>query len=238
VNIKRPKGILLDYGGTLVEELVFDVRAGNEWLLDRASWRPPDVKLQQVLDQAARVTSEVAGRRDEFQIETPWPALTRLIHDQLGIRFEDPMPELELGFWKASTRTRAMPGAREALEQFYRSEVPSAVVSNTGFSEHVIRYELAKHGLADRLAFIMVSAEYCVRKPNVLLFDTAAARLGVQPNDIWFVGDRLDTDMLGAKAAGMTAVWLRARGADDVSTHPADFVIADLNELVCRFQES
>ena len=207
-----PKGLLFDYGGTLVEELSVDVRAGNEWLLSRASYRPPHVTLDHVLQRATRVAREVSARRDEVQLETPWSTLTRLIHDSLGVRFETPMPELELGFWNASVRTQAMPGAREALEQFHRWGLLLAVVSNTGFGEPVIRHELARYGLTDHLAFVMVSSDYSVRKPNVLLYETAAARLNVKAGDIWFVGDRLDTDVAGAKAAGMTAVWFNPQG--------------------------
>jgi len=80
------------------------------------------------------------------------------------------------------------------------------------FGEPVIRHELARHGLTDHLAFVMVSSDYSVRKPNVLLYETAAARLNVKAGDIWFVGDRLDTDVTGAKAAGMTAVWFNPQG--------------------------
>ena len=129
-----------------------------------------------------------------------------------------------------------MPGVKKALEHFHRSNVPIGVLSNTGFGEHVLRYELDKHGLANHLAFIMVSAEYCVRKPNVLLFDTAAVRLGVEPSEIWFVGDRLDTDISGAHAAGMTAVWLRTNDAQDTVSHDAHLVVADWAELLRRFQ--
>jgi hypothetical protein len=83
-----PKGVLFDYGGTLVEEVSFDPRAGNEWLFSRASHRPPHVTVDDVLARANRISTEVAGRRDQFHIETAWPALTRLIHDFFGIRFD------------------------------------------------------------------------------------------------------------------------------------------------------
>ena len=221
-----PKGVLVDYGGTLVEEVGFDPRAGNEVLLARAAFRPQHVGLEDVLARAARISTEVADRRDEFNIETPWPTLTRLIHDFLGIRFTDPMPELEMAFWKAAVTTTPMPGAREALEEFHRHGVPVGVVSNCSFGQDVIRYELAKHGLADHLAFVMVSAEYAVRKPNTLLFETAAAKLGVESTDIWFVGDRLDLDVVGAKSAGMKAIWLNASAggaADDADLRAADW---------------
>jgi HAD superfamily hydrolase (TIGR01662 family) len=228
-----PKGLLFDYGGTLVEETSVNLRAGNEWLLSRASYKPSHVTLADVLERATRVTKEVAARRDEVQLETAWPTLTRLIHDYLGIRFDEPMPELELGYWKASVETRVMPGAREALDQFHRCGLPLAVVSNTSFGEPVIRYELAKHGLTDHLAFVLVSSDYSVRKPNVLLFETAAARLNVAARDIWFVGDRLDTDVAGAKAAGMTAVWFNAEGRSRPSS-AVDLTVTNWTDFAGR----
>ena len=64
---------------------------------------------------------------------------------------------------------------------------------------------------------IVVSAEYAVRKPNPLVFETAAALLGVPCADVWFVGDQVDTDIVGARAAGMTPVLFSPteRGAVD-----------------------
>ena len=207
-TLLAPEGLLLDYGGTLVEEISFDPRAGNIKLLSLASYVPEHVGIEEVLSRANRISNEIAHRRDEYELETPWPTLTRLIHEFLGIHFECPMNELEMAFWKASVDTRPMPGAREALEEFYLSGVRLGVVSNCAFSQEVIRYELAKYGLADHLAFVMVSADYSVRKPNPLLFETAAAKLGVAPENIWFVGDRLEFDVEGAKSAGMKAIWL------------------------------
>jgi len=236
-NHVEPGGLLLDYGGTLVEEVRSDARAGNEALLARAFYKPAHITIEQVMARANRVSVEVAARRDEFHLETPWPGLTRLIHDYLGIRFAEPMAELELAFWRASVTTTPMPGAREALEQFHRSGLRLAVVSNCAFSQDVLRYELGKHGLADRLEFIVVSAEYSVRKPNPLLFETAAARLGVACKDIWFVGDRLDTDVTGAKAAGMKAVWFQPGNISQSSSDASVLKVESWNDLLHRFAE-
>jgi putative hydrolase of the HAD superfamily len=158
-----------------------------------------------------------------------------LIHDFLGIRFDVPLQDLELGFWKASVHTRPMMGAKEALTQIHEFGIPYAVVSNCSFSEGVIRYELAKCGLTDHLSFIVVSAEYLARIPNRLLFDTAAARLGVESQDIWFVGDRLDTDILGAKRANMTALWFCPETQNDRSNE-VDMVVSSWDEIVRHIQ--
>lgn len=80
----------------------------------------------------------------------------------------------------------------------------------------------------------MVSAEYAVRKPNALLFEAAAARLGLAPEDIWFVGDRLDTDIAGASAAHMKPVWLRGETSGEVGE--VHFVASSWWEILHQFQ--
>ncbi len=204
-----PLGLLVDYGDTLAREVIVNLRAGNEWLLRKASYIPPGTSLEDVMTRASQVTTELAPLRDILNVETPWSSVTRLIHDYLGVQFRDPMPELELGFWNASVQTMAVPGSRTALAEIHRLGIKIGVVSNCGFSEEVVRHELSKHGLTEHLQFVMTSAAYLVRKPNPLLFHVAAARLGFAPESIWHVGDMIDTDVRGARASGMTAVWLR-----------------------------
>ena len=231
--LARPRGVLVDYGGTLVEEVDYDATAGNRALLALASHRPSGLTIEIVMERARRVTAQVAARRDAFGIETPWPSLTRLIHDHFGTQFSRPMAELELAFWNASVTTRAMPDARATLHALHAADVPIGVLSNSSFGAPVIRHELAKHGLADHLAFVMVTADYVVRKPNPLLFDVAARRLGVAPAEIWFVGDRLDTDVAGARAAGMRTVWLQPRGVAEVPrAEGPDLTVRDWAELL------
>jgi len=228
--MKRPKGILFDFGGTLVEEVAYDPHAGTAALLAAAAYVPPGVSLDVAAARARRVSAVVSARREEFQIEAPWTSVTRLIHDFLGVQFAAPMSELEVAFWDASVTMRPMPGAREALAAIADVGIPMAVLSNSSYGAATIRHELAKYGLADHLAFVMVSADYVVRKPNPLLFETAAVRLGVAHEDVWFVGDRLDTDVAGAKAAGLRAVWLRPSSA--APSNDADATVADWAELL------
>ncbi len=231
--LNRPQAILLDYGGTLVEELGADPRAGTELMLLHTSVRPPAATFEAIQARANRVSHDVTSRRAQFQIETPWVALTRLIYDGFGVEFDRPLSELELDFWRATVTTRPMPGAADALKVFRDNGVPTAVVSNSSFGPHVIRYELNRHGLAGDLSFVMVSAEYAVRKPNPLLFETAAARIGAAPADIWFIGDSLIADVSGARATGMAAIWLP--GNDDAPPGSADLIASDWPTVVDAF---
>lgn len=227
-----PRGILFDYGGTLVEEAGFDARAGVELLLAHLIHRPRSLGIDEVLARVERVAREVSDRRDAFQIEAPWPAVTRLIYDYFGVAFDQPLSELELMFWDATVTTRPMPGVREALVALEALRVPLGVVSNSSFRGEVIRHELAKHDLAAPLAMVVASADYVVRKPNPLLFETAASLLDVAPHDIWFVGDRLDTDVAGARAAGMVSVWLRP--PNDQRDHAADLAVSSWSDLLAE----
>jgi len=207
----KPDAVLFDFGGTLVEEAGYDLHAGNRWVLSRASVLPAHVSLDAVVARAQQIAQQVMTRRDETQVETPWPAVARLIYDHFGVEFQDDIRDLELGFWQASVHTRALPGVRETLDRLASDGIRMAVVSNTSFTERTLRAELDKHGLGGYFEFIVTSAEYSIRKPNPLLFEIAATRLGLPPSGVWFVGDRLDADVVGANAVGMTSVMLGTR---------------------------
>jgi len=74
-------------------------------------------------------------------------------------------------------------------------------------------------------------------KPEKEIFDVALERFQVSPDNALMVGDRLDTDVLGANRAGMKSALVltgidRAKTllASDVSMRP-DYVLEDLRDL-------
>lgn len=85
---------------------------------------------------------------------------------------------------------------------------------------------LAAAGVA--VDFIASSARWGVEKPDPAFFAKVAEAAGAEPAAIAYVGDRLDNDVLPAKAAGMFAVFLR-RGPWGVITADApEAAAADL----------
>ena len=54
-------------------------------------------------------------------------------------------------------------------------------------------------------------------KPEPPLYDLSVTRLGVPKSDVLAIGDRLDTDILGAMAAGLDSLWVLT-GVDDLVT--------------------
>ena len=78
-----------------------------------------------------------------------------------------------------------------------------------------------------------------VGKPAPTLLLVAASSMGLTPEAVMMIGDRLDTDVLGARRAGMASalVLTGAHGVANVerSDEKPDVVVADLNALRARF---
>ena len=78
-----------------------------------------------------------------------------------------------------------------------------AVVSNSdGRVESAIRHV----GLAPYFEFIMDSFVVGVEKPDPLIFELAAGRAGVAPQETVYVGDLYSVDVAGSRRAGMIPV--------------------------------
>jgi HAD superfamily hydrolase (TIGR01549 family) len=85
--------------------------------------------------------------------------------------------------------------------------------------------------------FIASSTGWGVEKPSPAFFGRVAEAAGCPPAEIAYVGDRLDNDVLPARAAGMTAIFLR-RGpwglihAERPEATRADIRLESLAELI------
>lgn len=78
-----------------------------------------------------------------------------------------------------------------------------------------------------------------VGKPYPTMFKEAVRRLGTRPEDTLMVGDRLETDIEGAAAAGLkTALVLTGvSGREDIGTLSPDYVLDDLHAVVAALEE-
>ncbi|MBI3457184.1 MAG: HAD family hydrolase [Candidatus Rokubacteria bacterium] len=123
-----------------------------------------------------------------------------------------------------------LPGRRELLD-WLAGRYRLGLVSNFDYSPTVERI-LEQGGIRDRFAAVVVSDAVGWRKPSASIFQAAFARLGVDPRECLFVGDRPEIDVAGAKGVGMDVAWLNAEGAPYPSGLPRpDFTLARLADL-------
>lgn len=114
-------------------------------------------------------------------------------------------------------------------------------LKETGFSIGL----LSDFPLADKARILGVgpyvdlscsSGESGALKPNHAPFLLLAQRLGVQPEEMVYVGNSLEKDIEGARAVGMRTAWYRSRLVRSVnreteSEHRADIVFSDYRRL-------
>ena len=55
---------------------------------------------------------------------------------------------------------------------------------------------------------ILVSESVGLRKPDSRLFALVLDQLGLSPDEVWFVGDHPEFDIIGAERAGLTGIWM------------------------------
>ncbi|MER5403642.1 HAD family hydrolase [Streptomyces sp. NPDC002769] len=102
---------------------------------------------------------------------------------------------------------RCFPGAREGLEVL-RAAGWSIGVATNGAGE-VQRAKLAATRLAPLFDGICISGEIGARKPEPPFFEAAAEECGALLSaGGWMVGDNPETDMDGARAAGLRTLWV------------------------------
>jgi putative hydrolase of the HAD superfamily len=93
------------------------------------------------------------------------------------------------------------------------------------------RAKLDASGLRDYFGATAISREVGVKKPDPRIFALALGQLGVSAQDSAFVGDTPKSDIVGALAAGMKAIWLNRDSVPQPEGIVPDRTIRSLDEL-------
>lgn len=99
---------------------------------------------------------------------------------------------------------------------------------------------LENWGLLTYFDVVAASGELGTAKPDRLIFEKATQLAGCRFENAAMVGDRLDNDIIPAKALGMKTVWIR-KGLSryqsvDLGKNVADWVVDTLSELKMVFR--
>jgi putative hydrolase of the HAD superfamily len=230
--ITPPRGILFDFGSTLVREDAFDLEAGTEHVLSLAH-NPRGLSARDVCALVAELDADLRGRREASWIELSRRSFHRLIYEPYGVTFDRSSHEIELEFWKAATRFSLTEGIQDLLRVLRSRQIPLGVVSNSTCSSKTLSWQVEELGLGALFEFVMSSADYVVRKPHPAIFLAAARKLGTGRDQTWFVGDSPKHDVTGATSAGMVSVLYRPERGPPVDPAP-DIEVGSWRELLER----
>ncbi|HTB21414.1 MAG TPA: HAD family hydrolase [bacterium] len=123
---------------------------------------------------------------------------------------------------------RAFDDALPALRSLGRRFKLAVITNGDGPQQ---RAKLEATSLSPLFADIVVSGEVKVRKPDPAIFRLSEKALGLPAESLAYVGDRLDVDVAGAKAAGWTALWLDRKGMPGRSSEAGTLVADSLKDL-------
>jgi FMN phosphatase YigB (HAD superfamily) len=127
------------------------------------------------------------------------------------------------------------PEASDTFDDYYADALPAVaelrtvglVVGAVGNTASRVEDELRPH-----FDFVGSSARWKIEKPSEAFFARVAVESGARPEEIAYVGDRVDNDVLPALAAGMVAVHIRRGPWGHLHEPPAEAIrIRSLAEL-------
>ncbi len=121
-------------------------------------------------------------------------------------------------------------GVPETLESL-GERMKLAVICNTGATPGLyLRQIMKKDQLFDYFSHLVFSDEVVCAKPDPGIFKLTVKQLGCPPEKSIHIGDDPITDVIGAKRAGMKAVWLAPKA--DWRLPEADYHIKEVAELL------
>ncbi|MFO7899084.1 MAG: HAD family hydrolase [Planctomycetota bacterium] len=223
-----------------IDDTLFDRRKAQRLILDIITAELDELfrgidhaRITHAFDESDRLTLEDygAGTTPEDFRERRSATFLRLLRLD-----ESPADRItELYVTRYPTVDAPVDSAREVVERM-AGRFRLGVVSN-GLQD--VQYKkLEAVGIRDRFECIVLSQELGVQKPDRRIFEHAAERLATPADRSAYVGDDFELDVVGAKAAGMRAIWFNpaARRPPHGRVRP-DAEIRDLRRLCARLPD-
>ncbi len=226
----RYRAIFFDLDGTLIDEragvaeararVAAALRAGGHAVSDAAYSAAADTVIEDLLAANGGAWPPVFSRQRAIA-ET----LSRL-----GLPSVDAGELAALYLRTRLDHVRPLDGAAEALA-WARAGHRVGLISNGPGPEQ--REKLRRAGLTAAFESVTISGEAGASKPDPAIFARALASLDVEAGAAVHVGNNVAADVVGAREAGLAAVWLREAGATGPSPARGHdcAIIASLREL-------
>jgi putative hydrolase of the HAD superfamily len=135
-------------------------------------------------------------------------ALLRAVGAKKGIKLDGCQWRQYAGLWYEPLRRIATtePDIKQTLAMLKNAGLKLGIVSNTFVNGHSLEKHLEQIGILDFFTVRLYSYKFEFRKPNPQMFKAAAERIGEAFENILYIGDRFDNDIIPALKLGMQAV--------------------------------
>lgn len=234
--MKKPKFIVFDYGETLIHEKFFYPLEGTKAILANPLVNSNNTSAEEIQEIAYQATKQYRryqdGKVPNSYLEIHNYQFQNYIYEYFGVEIGIDPKESETIFWDAAAPGERISGSETLLKWLKGNNIPMAVVSNLSFSSQSLAERLKEFFPSIDFDFVMSSANYGFRKPHPYLFKLVKQKIyqilgeNIHSKEIWFVGDDFNADIVGARNAGMTPVWIHQKEESDI------FTVENLKELL------
>ena len=122
-----------------------------------------------------------------------------------------------MAYWPV---VEAVPGIEKALQQLNGRWRLILATNAPASGQALVRAALERAGLDLYFEAIFTAKELGLRKPDPSYYYKVLASLQVDPSQAVMIGDDYQGDILGAKNAGLRAIWFNPSGSLAPSPHP------------------
>jgi len=147
--------------------------------------------------------------------------------------------ELSFQFRQSKGRRVLVDGGKEVVVELHRRGYILGIISNLITSQEVPDW-MEADGFTPYFKSVLLSSVYGIRKPHPAIYHEAARRAGVEPERCAYVGDNLDRDVTGTRAAGFGMVIImisleELAEAEITDENRPDVIIHEFRELLDIF---
>ncbi|HJA94748.1 MAG TPA: HAD-IA family hydrolase [Candidatus Eisenbergiella merdipullorum] len=209
--MRKPKMILFDYGQTLADEGCFSGVKGAEAVLQYAVKNPCRRTAEEVQQEADRL-NRALGRLGPatghmYHVEIPNHMFNAYLYESQGIELSLSPDQIDEVFWNAAAPGKPTEGIENFLIWLKEQGIRSGVISNISYSGSVVKKRIYELLPEHSFEFILASSEYLFRKPDRRIFELALKKAELSPEEVWYIGDNYECDVMGARNAGIFPVW-------------------------------
>ncbi len=239
--MELPEMILFDYGQTLVNEQKFDGVKGTKAVLKYATKNKYNLTAEQVQKEAEAVNKELGrfdpARPDMPQAEVPNVMFTPYIYESQGIEIPLSTEEIDKIFWDAASPGIPSEGIEDFLIFLKKKKIRTGVISNISYSPLVVADRINTLLPDNSFEFIITSSNYIFRKPNKRIFNLALEKAGLKAENVWYIGDNYECDIVGALNSGIMPVWYTGAVGKPYKEKESIFTIKSWHMLEEKIQE-
>ena len=179
-------------------------------------------ELRQAFDEAMAQRQARAGQSYECFPDIPFEeVMAQLFRDRGVTENADALGVNAAQLFRISSieYLRLYPHALEALAMLRQKGYRLWLLSNA--QRIFTAYELRHLGLGEQLDGIFISSDYRCRKPDIRFFRALLEGQGLDPETCLMIGNDLETDIAGAKNAGLATLYMHT-GLTPPSQRKAD----------------